>query len=249
MPWIALNPAEAEAPPATSLGLPRVSYGKTFASMKEELRLKLGGRGDATAQLGRWINDAYVDLCSSLQLDELKGSITLDIVAGQPFYLLPDVVETILSVAIVLEPTALRPGYPLTKIEAQSYRGLADSSGEPSAYFRHGQMLVLWPEPLNERSLAVEFRLQPVELSADTDSPLLDRMWHEGIMLLARQKAFSDLLEFDKAALAGNEFTDFVRRKRDREANEDENRIIMSSVPRRLRDLRNTVYSRDWEDV
>lgn len=250
MPWTILNPIGAQAAPSTTFGKPLKEVGETFGSLKEDLRLELGGRADAgDARLGKWINRAYLDICSSLRIEEMKGSLTILTTAAQALYKIPSVVYTIQGIAITT-PDSLREGYPLEKMEVGTYRSLKLKTGAPTAYFRRGELIALWPTPDGVYSLGVDFRVRPAKLEEEDDSPALPEEWHEGILLLAKEKAFKALLEFDKGMAAGNDFTDFVRRKKDRGAEEDENRVVGSLVPRRLEDLRNrTVGSPvDWED-
>jgi hypothetical protein len=96
MPYLALNPADAVAAPATTLGEPLTSDGETLATMRGRLNLMLGGRPDAIPLLTGWINSAYVDVATSLEIEELKGNLQLNlVVAGKALYLLPKVVRAI----------------------------------------------------------------------------------------------------------------------------------------------------------
>ena len=115
MPFTVLSTALAEAAPVTTIGAPRTSEGATLATLREELQALVGERDDIDeARVELWINESYSDLCSSLRIDELKDSIALSLVAGQPRYMLPSAVATTLGASIVL-PTSesLNEGYPL----------------------------------------------------------------------------------------------------------------------------------------
>jgi hypothetical protein len=90
MPYAALKESIATLITSGNLGAPLTSTGETLASLEAELMLQLGSRTDVTpARLKLWINFAYRELCSSLEIDELKGSMSFSLVAGQPLYLLP----------------------------------------------------------------------------------------------------------------------------------------------------------------
>jgi hypothetical protein len=235
VPYTALDPAAAAAAPVTNVGMPKTSVGKTLAGMRSELTRMLMGRDDlTTSQLNTWINDAYLDVCTSLKIDELKGSIALSIIAAQPFYLLPYVVSTTQAVSLV--DTSLRDkGMPLSKGDRDSYRDLPDKTDRPEIYFRENDMLVFYPTPDKSYIISLDFRIRPLPLANDTDSPILGQEWHRSIVLRARQFAFDDLLEFDKALPAENSANNTIRRRTDREAGEDEQRVIRSSVPGRGR--------------
>jgi hypothetical protein len=233
MPFIALDPEAAEAAPTTTIGQPKTGWGKSLADMEAELAFMLGGRTDVPSDQYRvWINDAYLDVTTSLKLDEQKGSFELLLVAGQPLYLLPPVVHSIQDIALT-DPLSIHGGEPLGKTDRSAYRGLEDLEGGPKMYFRDGDMLVLYPTPDKTYSITVDFRVRPALLVEDTDCPVLGPEWHRAILLRARANAFDDLREFANAAPAENSAVNTVRRRTDREAAEDEGRVIGSSVPGR----------------
>ncbi len=247
MPQTALNPAAATVIAGGTVGAPMQNYGKTLMKLREELFLGLGGRSDASSRLDAWINDAYVDLVTSLQLDELRSSIVFSTVAGQGLYLMPTVVDTLISVNA---PTAGdMQGYPLTKIDLASFRDLETAGGAPRTFFRYGQLLVLWPNPASVWTLNIDFRMRPQPLVADEDSPIVGLEWHRAILLGAKAMAHYDLLENDLAALAENKYLIYVRRRRDRQADEDENRVLGSSVPRRLSELRQAARRAPYREI
>jgi hypothetical protein len=233
VPFIALDPTTAAEAPTTSIGAPKTSTGKTLASMRTELQLMLGGRGDFTPdRLNNWINDAYIDVATSLKIDELKGSLAFETVVDQSLYLLPSVVSSTQAMAVA-DSTNWNGGAPVLKTDRDTYRGLPDKSCRPEFYFRDNDLLVLYPTPDKAYVVSLDFRIRPARLVEDTDSPILGEEWHRPILLRARQMAFDDLLEFDKALPAENSALNSVRRRTDREADEDERRVIKSSVPGR----------------
>lgn len=233
MPFLVLDPAEAEAAPTTTIGQPKAGWGKSLATMREHLKVQLGGRTDISDEIyNTWISDAYVDVVTSLDLDESKGSIELMLVAGQPFYLLPEVLSSIQSIALT-DPLSIYGGASLSKTDKSNYRALEDAVGEPKLFFRENDMLVVYPTPDKVYSISIDFRARPAPLVDDTDCPFIGPEFHRAILLKARADAFDDLREFDKAAPAENSFVSNMRRRTDREAAEDEGRVIGSSVPGR----------------
>lgn len=232
MPYNSLDEASAVPAPTISVGAPLVSVGETLESMRGELYYQLGGRDDIDPnRLTKWLNWAYLDLWTSLEIDEAKGSMVLELQEGQPVYVLPYQVSTILEAAIEPSGSSQR-GKLLSKIDLRAYRKMPDVVGEPEQYFRHGNLLVVYPTPVTARRLFLDFRSRPLPLVEETDSPALPVEWHEAILLNARKKGFSSIMEFDKALPAENDFVNTVRRRQDREANEDEGRVIQSAVPR-----------------
>lgn len=239
MPYKVLSETGATVIPATTLGNPLVSVGETLQSLRTELDRMLTGRDDVdTTRLNLWINWAYVDLASSLDIDDLKGSMGFNTVVGADLYKLPyEVMATRMAAVVDTVTYGSLGGIPLRKTDLNAWRMRSDQSDEPREYFRERNLLVLWPTPKAVRSIGLDFWIRPVKMVNDTDSPILPLEWHEAILLNARKKAFSALQEFEKAMVAENDFINLVRRKEDRDEREDDGRIVTSSVPRRKIDL------------
>lgn len=239
MPYGVLDPTTAEAAPALAIGTPNTSVGYTLDSMSIELSLQLAGRVDvASERLTQFINDSYVDLCTSIDLPELRASYGFNTVSGQALYKVPPQVFATLGAAVVDETTyTFDGGRPLDKIDLDAYRREPKISEEPDSYFLHNGMIVLYPTPKAVRAIGVDFLVRPLPLVLGTDSPFLGREWHEVILKGARAKAFDGLLEFDLAQLAENTFISLVRRKRSPLEEEDQGRLIGSQVPKHRSDL------------
>lgn len=242
MPYIALDPATATAV-VTGLGAPLVNTGETLLSYRTELALALGGRSDLdAARSDKYTNFAYLDLCTSLQLEELaSASLSFNTVVDQPLYLLPDVVRSTRSIALV--DTATYPvagGIDLVKKDLDWYRKqivAAETTG-PLYFFKTGKLLVLYPTPKTAKAISVDFRLRPVLLTADNHSPILPLEWHEGMLLLAKAKLASALLDTQLAAVFENDWIRFVRRKTDLEAAEQENLLAIARPVQKASHLR-----------
>lgn len=235
MPYVAIEESAATLITLGNLGAPFTSIGETLASLRQELILQLGSRTDVTPERARlWINYAYRALCASLEIDDLKASVSFSLTAGQPFYLLPRSVFSIRGIAVVDTQTyGDLGGKLLKKIDLDLYRMRSNLTEEPREYFRERNVLVFWPTPKNTRTVSLDFWIKPDDLVNDTDSPILPIEWHETILASARKKGYSALQDFEKADVAQNDFVDNVRTKEDREEREDEGRVILSSVPRR----------------
>lgn len=239
MPYLAIDPNTAVVVPAGTLGEPLTDTGLTLAEMRGQLNLMLGARPDITnPTLDYWINAAYVDIASSLEIDELKGMLSFDLVSGNPFYRLPSVVRAIRMVSVVDTVSyGDLGGRKLTLSDLNAYRRASARSAEPAEYFREKDVLVLYPTPLNARTLVIDVWVRPADLTLDTDSPILPREWHEVILKNARSKAHSDLREFEQAAVAENDFVNLVRRKDSPDSLEESDKIIGSTVPRSRRQI------------
>lgn len=250
MPFIALDSATAQPAPVTTLGAPLTAVGSTLASLRADLSRLIVGRTDVdSATLDEWINEAYTDLFTSLDLDEAKGSLQLTLVPGQPLYRLPYVVSHIKGAAIQLpESENIGEGYPLDKVDLSVYRSMRPADDEPRMFFRHGDMVVLYPTPSVARTVVLDVIIRPVWMTSDLHSPLFGLEWHEPLKKAARQKAFSAMLEFDKSGVLENELISSVRRRTNRKEEEEVGRVVGSSVPTRARHIRNRVLHDTYEE-
>ena len=213
MPYAVLDPSTAAASPTTTAGAPLTSVGETLASIKAELLLQLGNRDDLTAsRQNMWINWAYRNVCGMLTLKELFGSLPIAIVASQPFYSIPVQVAWVKRFGVIdTVDYGIAGGREFEMIDEASYRILPDFTDEPSRYFRHRRMLVVWPTPLNNRTAPLDFRVRPDDLVNGTDSPLLPIEFHEPILLSARYRALRSLLNWKDAAVAQNDFVSCIK--------------------------------------
>lgn len=244
MPYTVLDKTSAEAAPATTVGDPlTVDNGMSFLELSEELKVRLLNRSDVDeTRRFHFLELAYYDLCTSLKLDDLKASIGITVVDGQPMYLLPRVVAAIQEVAI-LEPESVSraEGRPLEISDLGAYRARPDDDGLVREWFRHTGMLVVWPTPdYAGATFSVDFRIRPVMPTENYESvwPILAAEWHEGLILLAKHKAMSALEQPEMAQVAQNEYVNFVRRRLDFAQVDLDKKGFGSSVPKTRGQLR-----------
>ena len=244
MPFTNLSAAGAKAAPSVSLGAPLTNYGLTLEAMRAEVELLIVGRSDiAEDRITGWINEAYLDLFSSVRFPERDESFELVLDAGQHLYMLPEGIENIQGASVVLPSTSsYSDGHPLESIGLDRYRRLLIRSDEPKYFVRRGNLFVVWPTPSADRTVGVDVSIVPQRLVSASDSPIISEEWHEAIKLGARRRAFSAMLEAEKAAAEQNDYIDFIRRRRDPAAEQQEGRIIRSSVPRTSKQITNRTY-------
>lgn len=222
MPFTVLDESLAAAAFTTTAGAPLTDSGETLVSLREELQEQLGNRDNVDeTRLDRWINWAYRNVCSMLTLKELMGSAAVDVVADQPFYLVPPQLSWVDYLAVSDSTTyPISEGRELAKIDLDIYRKLDVLAEEPRQYFRWRRMLVLWPTPLNDRTLACEFKVRPDDLVNDDDSPLLPQEFHEAILLSARHRGFRSVQDYKQAQMALNDFLACIRPLQNTDAEE-----------------------------
>lgn len=237
MPYTRLDPTIAEVIPPSGLADPLENDGLTLAQMRGELRATVGARPDVPdTRLDLWINLAYAEVFTNLKHVEAEGSLSFELIEGQSLYLMPYEVYVTRELAVVIEGQEYPPEYggrPLTKTTLQDYRKLpALRDSVPTKFFRHSRnLLVVYPEPTRTRTMTLDYIMRPVLLERDEDSPILGVEWHEGILLSARAKAHRALLEAELAALAENDFINFVRKRTSVAVEEDKTRKQVTATP------------------
>ena len=251
MPYTVLDRTLAKAAPVTTIGdPPATGDGMTFLDLQVELNAQLLGRSDVTAdRIKLWLNQAQMDLLSSLSLPAMRDSLALVLDADQPFYLLPTAVLSVVGAA--LSDTVSYPidgGKPLRKIDLMKYRQLPLESDEPTSFFKHGaDLLVVYPTPTVSLTLALDFVVRVKDMVDDADHPFLGSELDEALLLAAHWKALRALRQTKDSFAAKNEFLDYIKRRIDPAAAEDEGRIVLSSVPRSRSDLmRDPTRRRDY---
>lgn len=234
MPHIALDRTQAEAAVTTTVGAPVPLNGMSLENFDDELHAMLIGRTDTSSTRRRlWINMAYSDLCTSLKLEEVRASIEIPLVADAFMYRLPSAVYAIIAASVIDDDED--PDYggrPLEKSDLVAFRSHPLADSRPREYFKHGDMLVIWPTPEVAGSLVIDFWIRPTWMTVDAHCPILYSEWHEGILLKARHKAFIALQAYDQSMIANNDFVQFMRSRQDVRAIESETMHYRSSVPR-----------------
>lgn len=214
MPFNTLSPASAAAAPVTTAGAALTSVGETLASLQATLLEELSSRTDATTpRLTRWINFAYRQCCGMLDLPELWATISFSLVADQYLYLYPVGLGWVKEFSVIDSTTYgdTVGGIKLRPIALDLYRTLDDLTDEPRMWFQHGRMAVFYPTPLNARTAVADVKIRPVDLSAATDSPIIGSEFHEGIMLMAKARAFRQFRLYAESKEAMNDALTIIR--------------------------------------
>lgn len=220
MPYLAIDRATATVIPDSPLGAPLTSEGWTLLDFRTELRSALGNRTDVVDdRLDLWINTAYIDLATSLNLPTLKGSLQFDLVGDQPFYILPPQVFAVEGVSVektgqVWPEHGGRPLEGTTHADWRTLPGLTDDV--VTKFFTHGRdVLVIYPTPLIVLPVNIEFWIRPDYMTLDVHSPIIPVEWHENIFLSARAKGHRILMEQGSANEAENDLAVAVRKRED----------------------------------
>lgn len=251
MPYVALDPAEAEPAPTTTIGQPVPNNGMTLSYMDGEVEARLLGRTDVgSARRQTHINLAYTDLMTSLDIAECRASLAIDLVADQFMYRLPSCVFSILDLALKDDNEDSEfGGHPLDQSDLGIFRGRPVLSRTPTEFFHFRDMVVLWPTPDVGGTLVIDFQIRPTWLTVDAQCPILSIEWQEGIILGAVKKIYQALREDKLAMLANNDLVNFVRTRVDLYAKEQGQMVGRSSVPRvsgQVRQTRTPIRPTEW---
>jgi hypothetical protein len=225
MPFIVINPATATVVAGGPYGSPAASGYKSFLDLKNELRFDLGSRTDIESQLGRWINDAYLDMASSLDIPEPKVSFSFTTVALQPFYKLPAGVGALRLVS-VYESGDPTDGYKLDLRDTDYWRLLPDTSGAPLRVMTEQGVLILHPTPDTAYTVVVDAKVLPVKLTADANYPIFSQEYHEPLLKLAKAKAWESLQNDEKALTTEGSMSRQITRKQTAESGTQQNSNI-----------------------
>lgn len=252
MPYISLDPGNAQVAPATAIGDPLTNEGETLSSFRTELKASIVRDIDPN-RVDRWINLAYLHVAAMVTVSEMHGSMSITTLVDQPLYMLPSTVAWIKR--IPLNDPALYPivgGRDMQMIDLEGYRSLPDYPAtyvySPYKWMRYGRMLALWPRPASAAAITIDFRIRPRRMSLDTHSPILPEEFHESILMRARYVAFRALKMFNEASLAQNDFVSSLREILNTDAEEMKGKrtsvspaaylrsSYRNTAPRRMRD-------------
>jgi hypothetical protein len=241
VPYRVLDISVAQAAPVTTLGAPLSNEGETLLTLRTTLDKATGKRDDwAAGELNSLVNKAYRHVAASVDIAELDGSLLLNTVIDQPFYLLPKQISFIREISIADETNyPVEEGRQLSKIDLRSYRRLPVplTTGTPTRYFRYGRrLLVIYSDPDDVYPLAVDFKIRPDDLTDDAHSPLLPAEWHAAISHRARYEAWTSLRNYREAAVAQNDYVIAVRPMLDTDAEERGSQEAHLSPAREVRD-------------
>lgn len=225
MPFQSFDPSAAVSITSSSQSGPLTSGWLSLSQLRTELSNRLGGRSDIDAdRLNLWLNEAYIDLCNALDLAVLRSQITHTMTVGRVDYKLPANIR--MAVAISYEYDGC--GGLIDKIDPEEYRRIRIQydSGAPVVWTPFmPELIVFYPSPDVAYPLTLDVKLRPTRMTLDAHYPILPDEYIEGLLLLARSKAFSALMEFSLGGQCMNEYVSFMRSRRNEVAEQDEGRV------------------------
>jgi len=192
-----------------------------YDRLRAELKLRHGQRTDFTSSTdwyGRWINNAYLNLCTrnrfwglkrNFEFPEMEANSSTTTTAGTAYVSVP---TTALVIRDVFHYTDDRM---LTHIGWDEYvkrtgRATTASRGSPTEWVRSGSYIYLYPTPDATDTLHVFYRKRPTLLSSGTDVTALGAEWDEIIVRMAACQSFLQLGMGDRLKAEKEELNDAI---------------------------------------
>ena len=182
----------------------------TGADMLSIVRDSLGGETSETisdTRIMRYINQSYLELCSSYQFDQLQTTTSITTVSGTADYELS--VDTVLNIHDVVDTTNTNRLRTMNEYQYNSFTQGGTQSGTPQYWFIHGVgdnnrfKIRLWPTPAGAYSLTVHINKKPTELVAtpleSATSTIIPEQWDDSIIYRAVSRGWAMLGDPDNA--------------------------------------------------
>jgi hypothetical protein len=183
-----------------------------FSDLRTRLRKRCGNPSTtdvADSDLNEHINDAYVEIANKYRFRAILKRQSISTVAGTRSYDLTAGYHTVKKVWSETTGKEKR----LTKIDDRQWseRTALTIQGEPTGYHLFVGKIEFDPLPDGIYTIVVQARADITALSADSDVPVIPVTWHEGILMLAKYKYYSNQQgDLPKAYAAKNEYKDWL---------------------------------------
>ena len=154
----------------------------TFAEMKNEVSLNLGGISDST-RLGLWVNWGYLNLGSYKTFEELTVVATMDMVDEKVNYTDPTDLLGILTIRIWDETTTPYSRYVTLQKSKRKFVPQSEDA-QPTHYKREDGEVIVWPQPDQAYGGEIEYVKVPAVLTG-VGTSIFNNTWDQAIVLLA----------------------------------------------------------------
>ena len=190
-----------------------------YSTMVTLVTRNLGNRTDIASLVEEWINSTYLDIVTKGRLPELRrfGPLHIpDLEATTTFSTASDDADYLYSAIAsnILFPLALRDttnDNPIRRRPLRWYaRHKATSTGKPQRYVTFSKTIYLDPTPDDTYTIQIWYRKTvdiPI-LQAGADTPVIDELWHELIVLGATYRGAMSLrmVDADKWKMDAKDF-------------------------------------------
>jgi hypothetical protein len=128
----------------------------------------------SNADLNIFINEAYLEICRESDWPFLRNQTTLTLSSGNADYALPAGVgeNAIASIVALADDSNRRQLRPRSRYSTDDSPGPM-RTGHPLEYSCWRDYITFYPTPQVAETLTFRFFLEPVELSSDSDTPII----------------------------------------------------------------------------
>lgn len=179
----------------------------TLTQMQTALRRKIGSPSTtdvADAILTEHLNSAYKHLTTRYRHKQARENHRFSTVDGTSSYTLSGQLIVVYQVWDRTHNIKLRKVGWRQRVDRDLSVSSATSEGVPTEYETWQNSIILYPTPDAVYSIEAIYKKIPTALSGASDEPLINPLWHDGIVSLARWYYWDDRQDFPKAQQAYN---------------------------------------------
>ena len=179
----------------------------TLAQMRTALRRKIGNPDTTSvtnAILDEHINSAYVHLTTRYRHKQGRENSRFNTVAGTSAYTLTGQYAVVFQVWNRTTNTKLTKLGWRQRVDEDLSVSSSTTQGVPLGYETWQDSIILYPVPDAVYAIEAIYKKIPTALSADGDTPVINALWHPGIVFLSRFYYWDDRQDFAKAQQAYN---------------------------------------------
>lgn len=188
----------------------------TLAEMRTMLRTYVGNPTStdvADSVLTAHLNRAYLYICDRHKVPQVIQRTTVPTVIGTSSYALQSVDTTVRRIWCRTYNYQLKKADPLMLQSLDTTGNSSPRTGRPTWYYRDKGNIIVFPTPDAVYSLEFITKIKPTALAADGDTPVLDELWHEGVVFLARWYFWDSILDYPKAQYSFGIWQNWVQTK------------------------------------
>lgn len=177
----------------------------SLADFEDDLNIALGDREEAQAHLKRWVNFAYLDLCTGVDFEILDDEHDFNSAVATRSYTGP---TTPLAIKIVFN-VAQNMGLDFTPKE-EYFRLDGSLTGTPELWTLHMGDIYVHPTPIAAEAFKAIYKKTPDLLSAPGDTTILQAGWDPAVSMLASYYGFMALGEEQRGVVWYNRAISYV---------------------------------------
>ncbi len=156
---------------------------RALSDFHDDVQFALGNKGLGDTLMTRFINDAYLDVCGAVDIEDIIETGADTTADGTEAYSVPsgaivvkNVVDTSNNYLLEFQPKSMFLG---------ERDGTASARSKPKAWTRVDDELWLSPIPDDAYGLLILFKEVPTLLVDDTDELAIPEIWEPAVYMLA----------------------------------------------------------------